>query len=201
MVKRFFIDVETTGTDPSKNGLIQFSGIIEIGDKIKERLDFKIKPYPDDIIEDKALEITGVTHDDIKTYQEPNIVYDQLIEVMDSYVDRYDKFDKFHFIGYNSRFDDSFMRAFWEKNADKFYGSWFHWPAIDVTNLVAGFYIEYRDRFPNYKLIEVAKKLDIEVDESKAHDAFYDVFLTREIYYLMHEKIHEKVKGEGKYEI
>lgn len=37
----------------------------------------------------------------------------------------------------------------------------------------------------NFKLATVAKFMGINVDEEALHDAFYDIYLTREIYKLM----------------
>jgi len=49
-MKLLFLDVETTGVDNSKNGIIQLSGIIEIDGVIKEEFNFNrlsgINPLP-----------------------------------------------------------------------------------------------------------------------------------------------------------
>jgi DNA polymerase-3 subunit epsilon len=37
----------------------------------------------------------------------------------------------------------------------------------------------------DFKLKTVAKQMGIEVDETKLHDAIYDIQLTRNIYYLI----------------
>jgi len=39
-----------------------------------------------------------------------------------------------------------------------------------------------RHTMPNFKLMTVAKHLKIEVDESRLHDALYDIHLTKMIY-------------------
>ena len=39
-----------------------------------------------------------------------------------------------------------------------------------------------RPTMENFKLMTVAKTVGIQIDESKLHDAMYDIYLTREIY-------------------
>ncbi|MDT8445229.1 MAG: exonuclease domain-containing protein, partial [Desulfuromonadales bacterium] len=58
--KLLFIDVETTGVNPERNGLIQISGCVQIGDEVKESFDIFVRPYPQDEIELAALEVTGM---------------------------------------------------------------------------------------------------------------------------------------------
>ena len=40
MSKRFFYDLETTGTNPGKNGIHQISGMIEIDGIVMEQFNF-----------------------------------------------------------------------------------------------------------------------------------------------------------------
>lgn len=182
MEKLFYIDVETTGTDPKRNGLVQIAGIIEIDGAEKEEVNLLTAPFVDDIIEQEALDVIGKTEDELRLYDNPSIMYDRFIETMAEYVDRYDRSDKFHFVGYNSRFDDSFIRAWFKKLNDKYYGSWFHWPAIDVSNLAAIHFLQNGGRPSSFKLMVVAEGLGIDVAKEKAHDALYDVQITRQIF-------------------
>jgi len=39
-----------------------------------------------------------------------------------------------------------------------------------------------RPSMPNFKLMTVAKHIGLDIDESKAYDAIYDVEITREIF-------------------
>jgi DNA polymerase III epsilon subunit-like protein len=51
-MKYIFLDTETTGTDPVKNGIIQLSGIIVVPDVLadgaEEKFDLKMQPFPAD---------------------------------------------------------------------------------------------------------------------------------------------------------
>jgi DNA polymerase-3 subunit epsilon len=181
-MKEIFFDVETSGVDYKKNGILQLAGTIEMDGERVESFDFKMKPFPDQIIEDEALEANGITRSQIESFADPHNCYIQFIRILGKYVDRFDRSDKFTLIGYNSRFDDDFMREWFKRCNDKYYGAYFFWPAIDVANMVAVKYRKVRSQFPNFKLMTVAKALKIEVDESRAHEAGYDTMITRAVY-------------------
>ena len=182
-IKKIYIDVETTGTDPKSNGIIQLSGMVEINDQAMEAFDWKMKPFPGDVVLDSALLITGTKRKDLEGYNSPSIVYLDFKRMLEQYVDKYNRQDKFHFIGFNCNvFDDPFLRQWFNKNHDKYYGSMFWWPTIDVANMAADHFVETRNEFKDFKLLTVARALGIEVDDSKAHDAPYDVEITWQLY-------------------
>ncbi len=43
-----------------------------------------------------------------------------------------------------------------------------------------------RHKLENFKLSTVAKYLGVNVDETKLHDAYYDIYLTKEVYRLIY---------------
>lgn len=181
-MKTIFFDVETSGTDDKVNGILQLGGSIECDGQETEVFDFKMKTFPDQIIEDGALEANGFTRPQIESFADPFKCYIEFVRILNKYVDRFDRSDKFTLVGYNSRFDDGFMREWFKRCHDKYYGAYFFWPAIDVSNMVAVKYRKVRSHFPDFKLMTVAKTLKIEVDESKAHDAVYDTMVTKVVY-------------------
>ncbi len=181
-MKTIFFDVETSGTDDKKNGILQLAGEIELDEVVKERFDYKMKVFPDQIIEDSALEANGFTREQIEGFADPFECFLKFTKMLNKYVDRFKKTDKFTLVGYNSRFDDGFLREWFINCHERYYGAYFHWPAIDVSNMVAVKYRKVRSHFPNFRLMTVAKILKIEVDESKAHDAVYDTAITKAIY-------------------
>ena len=183
MEKLFIYDLETTGVMHWKNGIHQISGMIVIEGEIKETFNFKVQPNPLAIIEKGALDVANVTLEQIQSYPPIKEVYSQIIEMISKYVDKYDKKDKFHLMGYNnSSFDNQFLRAFFVQNHDNYFGSWFWSDTIDVMVLASQFLRSNRAAMENFKLMTVAKTLGEEIDESKLHDAFYDIQLTYSVY-------------------
>ncbi|MDD3178045.1 MAG: exonuclease domain-containing protein [Candidatus ainarchaeum sp.] len=73
-MKKLYFDVETTGLNPEKHGLIQFSGIIEIDGEIKEKFNFKIKPFDSDLIEESALNVNNISREELNLFTEPNFI-------------------------------------------------------------------------------------------------------------------------------
>jgi DNA polymerase-3 subunit epsilon len=185
-MKIMFFDLETTGVDPKLCAIHQLSGIIEIDGEIKETFNFKLKPFNGALIEKSALEIAGVTEEQIHNYPSYVDVQNQFLNLMRKYVSAYDKLDKFFLCGFNNAsFDNHFLRAWFSLCGDKYYGSWF-WPnTLDVMVLATQKLLEMRYSMPNFQLKTVAASLKVQVDQQKLHDAVYDVELTRQIYHLV----------------
>lgn len=188
-MKYCFIDVETGGLDPGDCALLQISGIIYVFEKDRkeeETFNFHIKPFDSDQVDPKALAVNNLTLEQINEFESPRTVHHKLCSLLRKYVDPYDKTDKYHFVGYNSHaFDMPFMREFWTKCRDKFFGSYFWYPSIDVM-LIAAHYLKLkRPYMKDFKLMTVAERLGIQVDKTKLHDALYDIELTRDVYKAM----------------
>ncbi len=181
-MKNLYIDTETTGIHPKKNGLIQLSGIIEIEGKIAENFNFFVKPFPKDEINEEALQVSGTTHKDLKKYASPKNIFKKFTTLLEKYIDPYNKEDKFFFVAYNANFDKSFIVNFFIKNDNHYFSSYFFFPPIDVMYLAAEHLKNRRATMENFKLATVAKTLEIRLDTSKLHDAMYDIELTKMIY-------------------
>lgn len=185
-ITKMFFDLETTGVDVRKNGIHQISGLIEVDGIIKEEFDWRVKPNPKAKIEPEALAVSSTTMEDLETFPDMKTVYFKMLRMLEKYVDRFDRRDKIHLVGYNNRqFDDNFLRAWFKQNDDPFFGSWFWSDSLDVIVLASQFLMEKRRGMSNFKLRTVAKKLGLEVDDSKLHDAKYDILLTRDMYRII----------------
>ena len=189
--KQFIFDLETTGLDPKKNGIIQIAGVIAIDNKAVHKFDMRCKPFPNQILDPQALQITNSTPEQIATYKDPTVVYKALTTILSKYVDRFNKRDKFTVMGYNCSFDTSFMREFFINNNDKYYGSWFNsYDPIDVHKLFTGLRGSGRfpdlERLPNMKLETLAKHYNVEIN---AHDALSDVYATEKLYHIFVEQL------------
>lgn len=182
-MKAFFYDLETTGTNPGRHGIHQISGEIVIDGTTVETFDFKVQPNPKAQIEDVALEVGGVTREQIMAYPPMGQVYNQLVAMLGKYVNKFDPKDKFHLVGYNNRsFDDNFFRGFFLQNGDKYFGSWFWADSIDVLVLASMLLADHRHELQNFKLATVAEYLGIDTTAGKLHDASFDIYVTKAIF-------------------
>ena len=135
-MKVVFFDLETTGTLVNKHGIHQISGMIVIDGEVKETFDFKVQPNPKAEIVQEALDVAGVTKEQILSYPAMGYVYGQFTAILNKYVDKYNKQDKFFLAGYNNAsFDNQFLRAWFLQNGDKYFGSYFWSNSIDVMVL------------------------------------------------------------------
>lgn len=182
-MKLLFFDLETTGTQSDRHGIHQLSGMVVINGEVKETFDLRVQPHFGADIEQGALDVAGVTKEQIMAYPSMPEVFGQFVRILSKYIDRYDRLDKFFLVGYNNApFDNQFLRAWFGHNGDKYFGSWF-WPnCLDVMVLATPYLIEQRPQMQNFKQGTVAKTLGIPVDDSKLHDALYDIEICKAIY-------------------
>lgn len=182
-MKAMFYDLETTGTFVSKHGIHQISGMIVVDGQIKEKFNFHVQPNPKAEILDEALNVAGVTKEQIMAYPPMQQVYGELIAMLSKYVDRYNRKDKFFLVGYNNAsFDNNFFRAWFEQNGDRYFGSWFWANTVDVMVMATPYLANQRSEMENFKQGTVAKALGIQIDETKLHDALYDIEVCKAIY-------------------
>lgn len=182
-MKLFYYDLETTGLDPKKNAIHQIAGEIEIDGKTVHEFNLNVRPHEGAVIDESALEFAGVTKEEIMHYTVMDFVFEMLKDMMSKYVDIYNKQDKFHLVGYNIMgFDNQFLREFFLRNDDEYFGSWFWSDSIDVMALASNELRYERAEMRNFKLHTVAMHMGVEVDVNKLHDAKYDIYLTKEIY-------------------
>ncbi|MGE5681835.1 MAG: exonuclease domain-containing protein [Bacillota bacterium] len=185
IIKYFFNDTETTGTNFRIHGIVQLAGMIVYEEngkfETKERFNFEVAPFPQDVIEDEALQISGRTRGEVELYRNPIEVHADLMDILARHCDKYNKQDKLFFIGYNAPFDSDFIRKWFEKCNDKYFGSWFWSPAIDVMSKAADQLKPIRHTLPNFKLQTVADYLGISA-EGDYHDALKDIEVTKQMY-------------------
>lgn len=185
-VIKMFFDLETTGVDVRRHGIHQISGCFETNGEVVEQFNIHVQPNPKAVIEPDAMAICGVTEQQIMAYPPMKPVYHDFVAMLGKYVKRYDKVDKIWLVGYNNRsFDDNFLRQWFVQNDDTFFGAWFWTDSLDVLVLASQYLIDRRKGMPNFKLATVAKELGIGVDESRLHDALYDIELTRAVYRIV----------------
>lgn len=174
------IDTETTGVDPRLNGIIQVSGLVEANGKSVD-FDFRMQPFPDDVVEDGALNVNNVTREQIATFMTPNAFKKEFDSLLCRHINKFAKTDKMFFVGYNASFDWNFMQEFYKKAGDKYFGSLFWFPFIDTATLAGIMLGPKRATLPNFKLGTVCNALGIKI-EGELHDAMTDVLLSKAIY-------------------
>lgn len=185
-MKLLFFDLETTGTNPGRNGIHQISGQIVIDGKHVQDFDFHVRPNPKAVIEDAALNVGGVTREQVLAYPPMGQVYKEFVAMLDKYVDKYNKKDKFFLVGYNNAaFDNQFLRGFFLQNGDNYFGSYFWSNSIDVMVLASAYIADRRADMENFKLSTVAKFLGVSVSDDSLHNALYDIELTRAVYSIV----------------
>jgi len=182
-MKLFFCDIETTGLYPSKHSIWQLAAIIDEDGQTLDEFKSNIKPTGDR--DEKIADMIPDT-EVLDKYPVGKLVYEELLELLTQHIDKFNREDKLHFIGYNSSFDYQFMRtSFFKHMKDKFFGSWFWNPPIDVMQMAAKHLMNKRHELADFKLMTVAEYMGVKVDEEMAHDALYDIKITRELYYTL----------------
>lgn len=182
-MKVLFFDLETTGVLVNLHGIHQISGAVVIDGEIKEKFNFKVQPKPGAMIDAKALEVGGITEEQIMAYPPMGEVYKQFVAMLTKYVDRFNKKDKFFLAGFNNaHFDNEFLRAWFAQNGDKYFGSYFWSNSLDVMVLATPYLAAQRADMENFKQGTVAKVLGIQVDDTRLHDAEYDIEICKAIY-------------------
>jgi len=183
-MKLLYFDVETTGLSAAKCAIHQLSGIIEINGEIVETFNFKAAPFVGAAISNEALKISNVTESEIKDYtMDYMMLHAAFKNMILKYIDKYAKKDKMFLVGYNSAsFDNHFLRALFLRNSDNYFGSLFWANPIDVYVIASYKTMNERKDMPAFKLRNACEHFNIPVEESRLHDAIYDVELTRKLF-------------------
>ncbi len=181
-MKILYYDLETTGLDHKLHAPIQFAGLLEINGQLVMELNYNMKPYPNDLVDAKALEVNGRTMEDIDSFDDPTETLGWILERLGANVNTRDRSDQIFLCGYNNiHFDDQFLREWFIKAGRPQYDFMNHFwnESLDLRVLCGAALAAERHRMPNFKLTTVARHFGIEVDDSKAHEALYDAELVR----------------------
>jgi DNA polymerase III epsilon subunit-like protein len=186
-MKVAYLDLETTGTDPKLNEMIQFAAIIEIDGEVVEEVNIKCQPTRWENVSKEALEVTGLTLEGLKTLPQPKEAFTQIKALFDRHIDKFNKTDKFYPAGHNVTFDLDFLQAFWKQHGDIYgTGSYQNWQCLDSRILANFLRFKKKIEVENNKLETLCKFYDIEL---KAHDALNDIRATRTLIKKMMESI------------
>lgn len=189
-MKAFWFDVETSGLDNKKAGLTQLAAIVVIDGVEVDKLSLNINPasYNREVtIDDKALEVTGKTLEDLANYPTSQEQFEKFVAFLDTYINKFDKTDKFTLVAYNSQFDMGFLMEWFKDNNNKYFGSYFSHKDVDVFALVKHLaFLGFIDS-DNHRLGTMCDMFGVDLGDS-AHDAIADIRATRDLYNVLLDK-------------
>lgn len=177
-MKILFIDTETGGLSQN-SALIQLSGIVQIGKNEAEVFNFYVKPFPSSEVTDEALAIQKRTREEIETFEDEEIVFQKFISILDKYVDKYDKNDKFILASYNTSFDKEVLDRFFKRNGNNFFFSYVQGAVLDPLYLITP--LQILNKLPvldNNKLKTWCDYFNIPLIN---HDSLQDVIATKKL--------------------
>lgn len=188
MAKLLFIDTETTSVKPHACGVHQIAGSVWVNGERKEDFSFTVAPHEKAEVTAEALAVSGKSFAEIHAYPTRYAIHDVLKTILSKYVDQYDKRDKFFLCGYNVQaFDTKVLYKWFNDCGDPYFYSWIWNATIDLMVLAGQRLMNERHLMNDFKLPTVARHLGIEVEDSKLHDAAYDVYLCEQIYAKMYQ--------------
>lgn len=188
-IKMLWFDTETTGLDPILNDIIQISGQITINGQVMEEFNMKCQPTNWDNIQQGALDINKITIEQLKTYPQPELVYNKLLKMFKKYVNPFDKTDKFVAAGQNVKFDIDMTQQFFKKHNDPYFFSFIHAGHFDTLHIAIMLEIKEKRKIftKGYKLSQMCEALGIKLED--AHDALNDIRATRELAKVMWNRL------------
>ena len=180
-MKLLWLDTETTGLNKERCDIVQIAGIVVIDGKEQERFNLYAQPINWENIEPVAFEHNGLSIDILKTFPLPQEMYTNLIAILNKYIDPYDHDDKFYLAGHNVQFDLEFLKNFFTKMGNKYFGAYFYYHTVDLLALVTILHTAGLFNLSTFKLGDIAKYLDLEV-QGELHHAEADIDLTRKCF-------------------
>lgn len=201
-MKLLYLDTETTGTNEAIHGVIQIAALMEVDGVVVGQYETLVRPWDTCQIAEGALEVSGITIEQMVDAPPEDYAVATFTRWLQKFISKFDKKDKAFMIGFNTPFDDRFLRALCDRVGEKYLGS-FKWPdLLDVRGFAAYYLGPERAHMTNFRLADVAAKLltDAEMLEALAgedfHSAMADIRVTRAVFqkvrphYLMEMEVH-----------
>lgn len=197
-MKTCYVDVETAGTDPGRHALLQVAMIIDIDGEVIATKVWNLSPFETDQIDDQALVVNKIDRGQLFSADriDPRNAFTDISAFLGEQVDKFDKTDKLTFAAYNARFDNDFLRQFWLKCGDKYFGSWFSNQIVDPLQVV--YFLRWLGQIPplpDYKLGTVCANFGISIEN--AHDALADIKATRALAQILRAHTKFSMLEEG----
>lgn len=184
-MKVIFIDTETTGFDDKRQDIIQIAGLVTENRKILESFNYVAAPVNWNAISKDALQITGKTIEELRTYPDPKIAYTGLKNIFEKYVVKGEP--RYIIAGQNVKsFDWRFLASFWNKHKDAVdlpFDYYFSQKVVyDLMDLTRPLKKNGLLNVPNIKLGTIMEALGVK-PEGNLHDALTDIIGTCDSFY------------------
>jgi hypothetical protein len=138
-----------------------------------------------------ALQANNLTLEEINEFPHEQKMLKTFSDLLARDCDQYKKDktlrDKYFLMGYNVTFDGNFIRSLFVRNGDKFFGSRFWVPPVCIMHMAALKLLLHRDEMKGFRLVDVARFLDIPFNEEELHKALPHVTLVRNVFYKLLE--------------
>lgn len=194
--KVLWLDVETTGLEPSKNAVIQIGAVYEEKGQIVDSFSSYVKPHVGAMISKQALEVNNITPEMMKDFPCATQVCAEFISFLKKHcIPDYAK-SKLLIAGYNINFDIGFMHSFFKINSTDSYSRYFTRFGIDVgSKLLECIATDAISRPESFSLESVCKHVGL--SEYHAHEAVSDAIATRQLYHKLIELYNNPVNPES----
>lgn len=179
VLRIIWLDVETTGLDRVRNGIIQIAGIVEIGGEAVESFNLSMNPVKE--IDAGAEAIHGISSAEIAGYPAREETYRSFTALLDQHVDVARPETRLKPGGYNVSFDLGFLEQWFLEMGGASIYAYLTRDTIDPSAMMKAYqgYLG-KKRLPSWGLRGVASRLG--VDLGRNHDALEDIRFTRELH-------------------
>lgn len=182
MNKILWVDVETTGFSPRRNGIISIAAFMMVGgviDPVNGRFVAEMNPVGREI-EDSALAVNGFTRERIEAARDWAEVAREFAAWLASFSTEF-PMEKYALGGYVVSFDLGMIRGWLESTTPYGFDSFIQPYPMDVCEMAKKSLHPSLCLLPNKKLITVSKALGVDLGD-KAHDAEADILATIEVW-------------------
>lgn len=143
-MKILAFDVETTGTDPLRDDIIQLAALMIVDDTVVDTFEHCCRPSEENVLRMYATKdsskphplIDKITAKELEEYPHPVVMYRNFLNWLSRHIDKFDTTDKAWPLAYNGSFDMGFLSEFFRRMKDPYLGSWINWNLLDPLALL-----------------------------------------------------------------